>query len=257
VFGFWACIPLFFIVITGVVMSYTWANNLVFLAVGETPPPPRGLGGGGAPAPGGREAGAGGGERRGANAGEGGMAAQGGAERRGPRPEGGERRGARPEGAMAEGGGRERGQRGGAGGGEERAAGPVSLTGLNAGFAAVKSSNADWRTIQISMPRGTTANFAVSQSHRGRPDLRKTLTVDLTNGQVVKTESMESQTLGRKIRTWVRWIHTGEAFGWVGQIVTGLSALSAVILVWTGFALTWRRFKNLRKKSAAAKAAVA
>ena len=43
VIGFWCCIPLFVVVIAGVVISYPWASNLVFRAAGETPPsgPPR------------------------------------------------------------------------------------------------------------------------------------------------------------------------------------------------------------------------
>ena len=33
--------PLLLIVVTGVVMSYPWANNLVYRATGNTPPPPQ------------------------------------------------------------------------------------------------------------------------------------------------------------------------------------------------------------------------
>ncbi|MFM2123785.1 MAG: hypothetical protein RL328_236 [Acidobacteriota bacterium] len=36
--GFWACVPLFFIVLSGVVMSYSWANDLVYALNGEAPP---------------------------------------------------------------------------------------------------------------------------------------------------------------------------------------------------------------------------
>lgn len=36
--GFWACVPLFIIVLSGVVMSYPWANNLVYTANGVKPP---------------------------------------------------------------------------------------------------------------------------------------------------------------------------------------------------------------------------
>lgn len=245
VFGFWACVPLFFIVVTGAVMSYTWAGNLIYKAVGENPPAPRQGGGGpGAAAMAGGE--------------------QGG-ERRAPRPEGsagerpvvsregGERRGPRPEGTGAE--GRPRGGAEGRRGGEEHAhshdEAPVSLAGLDAGFAAVKAANAEWKTIQVSPPKGTTAQFSVSTSHRGRPDLRRTLTVDLASGAVVKNEGFESQTTGRKVRTFVRWIHTGEAFGWPGQLLMGLAALSAVVLVWTGFALSWRRFFKKRRVAVA------
>lgn len=223
VFGFWACVPLFLIVVTGTVMSYTWANNLIFQAVGEPAPPPRGQGGppggGGAARPEGGRA----------------MAAEGG--QRGER-------GGRGEGR--EGGGRPRGE----GGGHSHDHGPVSLAGLDAGLAKVKAASADWQTISVAVPKGETAQFTVSASHRGRPDLRRTLTVDLAGGEIVKNEGFESQTTGRKIRTFVRWVHTGEAFGWFGQLIAGLSALSAVVLVWTGFALSWRRF--FKKKRAAA-----
>jgi len=248
VFGFWACIPLFFIVVTGAIMSYGWASNLIYLAVGETPPPPRGQGG--PPGGGGRPAGAGaaeGGERRGPRP-EGGMREAGAGERT---AEGGERRGPPPEGGMA----RERGQR--PAGGAEHSHDhdhdePVSLAGLDAALVAVKKDFPEWQTIQVSPPKGRTAQLSVSMSHRGRPDLRRQVTVDLDTAAITKNEGIESQSTGRKIRTFVRWVHTGEALGWFGQALMGLAALSAIILVWTGFALSWRRFFKKRKKTTAA-----
>ncbi len=41
VIGFWSLAPLFIVVLSGVVMSYPWANNLVYRVVGEAPPAPR------------------------------------------------------------------------------------------------------------------------------------------------------------------------------------------------------------------------
>jgi len=38
--GSWCAVPLLFIVITGVIMSYAWANNLLYRMTGNTPPPP-------------------------------------------------------------------------------------------------------------------------------------------------------------------------------------------------------------------------
>lgn len=38
VFGFWALVPLFVIVLTGVIMSYGWANTALFTLVGEEVP---------------------------------------------------------------------------------------------------------------------------------------------------------------------------------------------------------------------------
>lgn len=42
VIGFWSAVPLFIIVLSAVVISYSWAGNLVYRVVGETPPAPRG-----------------------------------------------------------------------------------------------------------------------------------------------------------------------------------------------------------------------
>ena len=39
--GFWSAVPLFIVVLSAVVISYTWASNLVYRVVGETPPAPR------------------------------------------------------------------------------------------------------------------------------------------------------------------------------------------------------------------------
>lgn len=42
VIGFWSAIPLFIVVLSAVVISYTWASNLVYSIAGEAPPAPRG-----------------------------------------------------------------------------------------------------------------------------------------------------------------------------------------------------------------------
>ncbi|MBO0726083.1 MAG: PepSY domain-containing protein [Blastocatellia bacterium] len=44
VIGFWSFVPLFIIALSAVVMSYQWANNLVYRIAGENPPTQRGLG---------------------------------------------------------------------------------------------------------------------------------------------------------------------------------------------------------------------
>ena len=38
VIGFWCCVPLFVITLSGIVISYQWANDLVYRAVQEQPP---------------------------------------------------------------------------------------------------------------------------------------------------------------------------------------------------------------------------
>jgi len=66
-------------------------------------------------------------------------------------------------------------------------------------------------------------------------------------GQVLSTEHFSDQTASRRLRTWLRYLHTGEALGWPGQLAALLGALTGLVLVYTGFALSWRRF--FRKKA--------
>jgi uncharacterized iron-regulated membrane protein len=49
----------------------------------------------------------------------------------------------------------------------------------------------------------------------------------------------------------VRFLHTGEALGIVGQTVAGLVSFTSVIMVWTGIALAWRRLVSplLRRRA--------
>ncbi len=123
-----------------------------------------------------------------------------------------------------------------------------SLSGINAAFDFVRENNPSWQSVQLQLPVSTTALFTVSDSHRGRPDKRRQVTVDLTTNKVIKSEGFEALPAGRRARTWVRWIHTGEVGGLLGQALAGLASLAVVILVWTGFALSWRRFTNRKKK---------
>lgn len=75
-----------------------------------------------------------------------------------------------------------------------------------------------------------------------------TLTLDQFTGAVLQREDFSSQNLGRQVRSWTRFLHTGEALGWLGQCVAGLASLASLVLVWTGFALAWRRFVPRRHR---------
>jgi uncharacterized iron-regulated membrane protein len=69
-----------------------------------------------------------------------------------------------------------------------------------------------------------------------------TLTLDPFTGEPLKRETFADSSLGRRARSWNRFLHTGEAFGWPGQLIAALASLGACFLVYTGFALSWRRF---------------
>lgn len=50
-----------------------------------------------------------------------------------------------------------------------------------------------------------------------------------------------------RLRAILRPIHTGEQFGILGQALMALASLSTLILVWTGTAMSWRRFFRRRR----------
>jgi uncharacterized iron-regulated membrane protein len=75
------------------------------------------------------------------------------------------------------------------------------------------------------------------------------LTLDPYTGNVLKKEGYSNQNLGRQVRSWTRFLHTGEALGVGGKFIAGLASAGALLLVWTGFALTWRRFFSRAPKA--------
>ncbi len=47
---------------------------------------------------------------------------------------------------------------------------------------------------------------------------------------------------GFKVRRWLRYAHTGEVYGVIGQSIAGAVSAGAAVMVWTGVAMSWRRF---------------
>ncbi len=197
VIGMWSAIPLFIVVVSAVPISFRWASDAVYYAVGEQPPPAR--------AGGGRE--------------------------------GGQARGGGREGGPA----RAEGRRGGA---ESR----PQLSGLNAMWDRAERQVPGWRTINLRLPQSDSAPlaFAIDRGDGGQPHLRSTLTLDRESGRVVSYEDFSTLSTGRRIRNVMRFAHTGEVLGIPGQTIAGLVSLGGVVLVWTGIALTLRRFSAWR-----------
>jgi uncharacterized iron-regulated membrane protein len=50
-----------------------------------------------------------------------------------------------------------------------------------------------------------------------------------------------SQSPGQRTRSWIRFLHTGEALGLPGQIVASVASLASLVMIWTGLALAYRR----------------
>jgi uncharacterized iron-regulated membrane protein len=156
------------------------------------------------------------------------------------------REGGGARGRQGNGGGRE-----GAGRREERAA--LSVDGLNALWAKAEEQVKGWRTINVRVPEsdGAPVVFAIDKGDGGQPQHRSTLTLDRGTGDVVTYEAFEDQSLGRRLRSISRFAHTGEVLGIPGQTIAGLATAGSVVLVWTGLALAWRRWRAWMKRRVA------
>ena len=73
-----------------------------------------------------------------------------------------------------------------------------------------------------------------------------TLSLDPFTGEILKTSSYANLNAAQRVRSWTRFLHTGEALGALGQAVAALASLGGCVLVYTGFALAWHRWRRWR-----------
>ncbi len=133
-----------------------------------------------------------------------------------------------------------------------------SDAGLAAYVDAAQLSRPQWEQLTITMPdaRSDAARIAVAEGNTYRPDLRWTLEVDRASASLVSSTGYADLSVARKIRAWVRFGHTGEVFGLWGQFLATVASAVGVLLVWTGFALAWRRLVQFRRRRARSTPAV-
>jgi uncharacterized iron-regulated membrane protein len=155
---------------------------------------------------------------------------------------------ARP--ARAEGGRREGGRPAGRGARDAVGAATAPAPSFDAAWASALAHRPSWRTITLRLPAvaAPTLAFTIDDGGPGQPQYRGTLTVDRASGAVAKWEGFEAGTAGRKLRSLLRFAHTGEVLGLPGQFIAGLVSLGGVFLVYTGFALSYRRFVAWRAR---------
>jgi uncharacterized iron-regulated membrane protein len=186
VIGIWCALPLLVIALTGVVMSFDWANALLFRLSGSTP------------------------------------AAS--------------------------------GRRGG-----DRSPRAQSDLGDEPNYdrmlAAAKTLNPNWRTITLNIARDahSPVTALVDTGSGAEPQARTQYMLNRDTASVTKTISFGDSSLGQRLRTFVRFGHTGEYFGLPGQAIAAIASLAACVLVYTGLSLALRRLAaTLKRKRTAA-----
>jgi uncharacterized iron-regulated membrane protein len=220
--GFWSSSLLIIITATALVMSYQWANNLLYRLTGSEPPAQQGAANrtAGPPSNANNER-----PRTAANQ----VQTGGGADcdsMNAPRETG------RPEQQSV--------------GGE----------GLDRLWARAEQQASGWESITLRLPLQANAPvvFSIREGKAWLEAASSQLTLQPASAEVMKWEPYAASSAGRKARTWARFLHTGEAGGLPGQILAFLASLGGSLLVWTGLALVLRRFRawvKRRKASAA------
>jgi uncharacterized iron-regulated membrane protein len=199
VFGVWSLVPLFFVLLTAVPISYQWGSDLLYRVTGSEPPP----------APGAR----GPGGQRGAGA---------------PRVQ-------RPQPAT------------------------TSAAGVNSLWQRAENQVPGWKSItaRIAFSSGEPVSFSIDTGSGGQPQKRSMLVLDPATGSVVRWETFADASVGRQLRMWSRFVHTGEYYGLAGQTVAGAASAAGMMLVWTGISLALRRLAAWKVRRAPGKPAEA
>jgi len=133
----------------------------------------------------------------------------------------------------------------GAGGTGERGGTAITsdLSGLNRLWNRAETQEPAWQSIAMRLPESARRPvvFTIDTGDGGQPQKRATLTLDRATATTIRWETFSDNNAGRMLRSWSRFVHTGEAFGVVGQTLAGAGSLGGVVLVWTGIALALRR----------------
>lgn len=124
-----------------------------------------------------------------------------------------------------------------------------SLLPIDKQLATVKTYYPQWQNIQFSLDSMPTSSkiYNVDNGNGGEPQKRVSVLIDSLNGELVEEIKFEQKSTYSKLRSYIRFGHTGEVFGIVGQTIAGIASLLACLLVYTGAMLSWRRWKNSRK----------
>lgn len=113
--------------------------------------------------------------------------------------------------------------------------------------AYMKASEArvpDWKSISFTRgkPNADCVRLVITHEARHAPWGRGTLVLEAATAKELLWEPHDSQNGGRKLRLWLRQLHTGQAFGLVGQVMAFLAAAAVLALIYFGFSLSYRRF---------------
>jgi len=103
-----------------------------------------------------------------------------------------------------------------------------------------------WHAITSGNPSGLAQQnpvaLAVNLGQPGQRTRAYTVRLDKASNTIVQVTGWTNEDSGNRARAIARVGHTGEILGVWGQVAAFLGCLAGSVLVYTGFALSWRRF---------------
>jgi uncharacterized iron-regulated membrane protein len=103
------------------------------------------------------------------------------------------------------------------------------------------ANHTDWKSISLRLPLTKSAVFTIDEGKSWNIFGRSTLTVEAETAAVSKWEPYAERNSAQQIRSWFRFMHTGESFGLPGQIIGFIACIGGAFLVFTGLSLAVRR----------------
>ena len=102
----------------------------------------------------------------------------------------------------------------------------------------------DWQWISVGVPADSgSAVMVVASTGWIEAHKRQEFTFDAATGTQLSYQTFRDFSPDRRVRIYYRYTHSGEHFGYWGQAIAGLASLAGVFIVWSGFALAWRRWR--------------
>lgn len=120
---------------------------------------------------------------------------------------------------------------------------------LDALIARAKLQQNDWRTLTMLVqptPRGGIL-FKIDRGTTGQPHKHAELVL-AADGSVMRWQPFSELSNTQKARRMLRFAHTGEVGGVIGQTIAALVSAGALLLAYTGIALALRRWLAWRSR---------
>ncbi|MEO8483527.1 MAG: hypothetical protein ABI634_15040 [Acidobacteriota bacterium] len=107
-----------------------------------------------------------------------------------------------------------------------------------------------WKILTARVPTSarTLVAITIDRGDGGQPQSRSVVSVNPVSGLIEQREDFSAQTRARRMRSILRFAHTGEALGLTGQTMAGVVSAGGAVLVYTGMALSARRLVAWRRR---------